>query len=105
MIRLGLCCIFQEVPIKFRTTTVTANKRLSRDEGQKKLADLCAANAAALMEALQFCSAIDWREVAAEDQCADSICHSLKVLHSFSGIWHHQNRLERRQFQLTNHLH
>ena len=57
MIRLGLCCIFRDEPIKFRTTTATAIKRLSRDEGRKKLADLCAANAAALMEALQFCSA------------------------------------------------
>ena len=55
--RLGLCCIFRDQPIKFRTTTATAIKRLSRDEGRKKLADLCAANAAALMEALQFCSA------------------------------------------------
>ena len=57
MIRLGLCCIFRNQPIKFRTTTVTAIKRLPHDEGRKKLADLCAANAVALMEALQFCSA------------------------------------------------
>jgi UV DNA damage endonuclease len=57
MIRLGLCCIFQKVPIKFRTTTAAAIKRLSRRDGQKKLADLCTANAAALMFALQFCSA------------------------------------------------
>ena len=57
MVRLGLCCIFRNQPIKFRTTTATAIKRLSRDEGRKKLADLCAANAVALMEALQFCSA------------------------------------------------
>jgi UV DNA damage endonuclease len=57
MIRLGLCCIFREIPIKFRITTARANRRLSPDEGRKRLADLCAANAAALMEALQFCSA------------------------------------------------
>jgi len=55
--RLGLCCIFREAPIKFRTTTATAIKKLARNEGRKKLADLCATNAAALMEALQFCSA------------------------------------------------
>ena len=48
MFRLGLCCIFRDEPIKFRTTTATAIKRLSRDQGRKKLADLCAANAAAL---------------------------------------------------------
>ena len=57
MIRLGLCCIFRDAPIKFRTTTATAIKRLSHDEGRKKLADLCAANAAALMAAFKFCSA------------------------------------------------
>jgi UV DNA damage endonuclease len=57
MIRLGLCCIFRDKPIKFRTTTATAIKRLSRDEGRKKLADLCAANAVALMGTLRFCSA------------------------------------------------
>jgi UV DNA damage endonuclease len=57
MIRLGLCCIFRDQPIKFRTTTATAIKRLPREEGRKKLADLCAANATALMEALHFCSA------------------------------------------------
>ena len=57
MIRLGLCCIFREAPIKFRTTTATAIKRLSRCEAQRKLADLCSINSAALMSALQFCSA------------------------------------------------
>jgi UV DNA damage endonuclease len=57
MIRLGLCCIFREAPIKFRTTTATAVKRLPRNDGRKKLADLCAANAQALMEALHFCTA------------------------------------------------
>jgi UV DNA damage endonuclease len=57
MIRLGLCCIFRDAPIKFRTTTATAIKRLPRDAGRKKLADLCAANAAALMGALRICSA------------------------------------------------
>lgn len=56
MIRLGLCCIFRDQPIKFRTTTAAAIKRLPPDEGRMKLAQLCAANASALMEALQFCS-------------------------------------------------
>jgi UV DNA damage endonuclease len=57
MIRLGLCCLFREAPIKFRTTTATAVLKLPRNEGRRKLADLCAANATALMEALLFCSA------------------------------------------------
>jgi UV DNA damage endonuclease len=56
MIRLGLCCIFRDQPIKFRTTTAAAIKRLPRSEGRKKLADICAANAAALLESLQFCA-------------------------------------------------
>lgn len=57
MIRLGLCCAFREAPIRFRIATATAIKRLPQDEGRKKLADLCAANAVALLQALQFCSA------------------------------------------------
>ena len=57
MIRLGLCCIFREAPIKFRATTATAVKRFSPDEGRKKLADVCAANAEVLLAALRFCSA------------------------------------------------
>ncbi len=56
VIRLGLCCLFRDEPIKFRTTTATAIKRLSRREGRKKLAGLCAENAAALLSALQFCA-------------------------------------------------
>ena len=57
MIRLGLCCIFRDEPIKFRTTTATAIKRLSSRDGRKRLAGLCVENAAALMSALQFCAA------------------------------------------------
>jgi UV DNA damage endonuclease len=59
MIRLGLCCIFREQPIKFRTTTATAMKRLPRREARKRLAELCRSNAEALLAALQFCSAND----------------------------------------------
>ncbi len=36
MIRLGLCGIFRDAPVKFRTTTATAIKRLSPDEGRGK---------------------------------------------------------------------
>jgi UV DNA damage endonuclease len=56
MIRLGLCCLFRDQPIKFRTTTAAAVKRLPFDEGRRKLTELCTANATALMAALQFCS-------------------------------------------------
>jgi UV DNA damage endonuclease len=57
MIRLGLCCIFRDEPIEFRTATATAIRRLPRREAREKLARLCAENAAALMAALRFCSA------------------------------------------------
>jgi len=56
VIRLGLCCIFREEPIQFRTTTAAAIKRLPRREALKKLAALCAGNAAALLSALRYCS-------------------------------------------------
>jgi UV DNA damage endonuclease len=55
MIRLGLCCIFRDEPIKFRTTTATANQKLARSEGRSKLSELCLSNADALLAALQFC--------------------------------------------------
>ena len=55
-LRLGLCCQFISQPIKFRTTTATALKRLSRREQLSRLATLCAANAESLLKALQFCA-------------------------------------------------
>lgn len=56
MIRLGLCCIFREQPIKFRNTTATALARLGRTEGLARLNELCLANADALLAALRFCA-------------------------------------------------
>lgn len=54
--RLGLCCLFRDEPIKFRTTTATANLRLSRTEQLHKLAELCQQNAHALLAAIAFCA-------------------------------------------------
>lgn len=56
MIRLGLCCIFREQPIRFRTTTVTALLKLTKKERGEKLSELCMHNALALYEAIRFCS-------------------------------------------------
>jgi UV DNA damage endonuclease len=56
MIRLGLCCIFRDEPIKFRTTTAAAVQKLRQHERLAKLADICLSNAHALLEALQYCS-------------------------------------------------
>lgn len=55
-LRLGLCCQFAREPIKFRTTTVTAMLRLSREERLARLAGLCLANADALLAALRYCA-------------------------------------------------
>lgn len=55
MIRLGLCCQFQEQPIQFVTTTATSIGKMNRPEALAKLSRLCMANADALLAALQFC--------------------------------------------------
>lgn len=54
-LRFGLCCLFREEPIKFRTATATATARLSREDALVKLSQLCLANAESLLAALQFC--------------------------------------------------
>ena len=56
MIRLGLCCIFRDQPIKFSNTTATAIGRMNRADGLAKLGRLCLANADALLAALRFCA-------------------------------------------------
>jgi len=56
MIRLGLCCIFRDEPIKFRTTTATAIGKMKRADALVKLSGLCMANAEALLAALHFCA-------------------------------------------------
>lgn len=56
MIRLGLCCIFRDQPIKFRNTTAAALSRLPRSDGLARLAVLCRANADALLAALRYCA-------------------------------------------------
>ena len=55
MIRWGLCCIFREVPIKFRRTTAKYSAKLSADVRLNHLSNICLHNAASLLEALQFC--------------------------------------------------
>ncbi|MBC8871328.1 MAG: UV DNA damage repair endonuclease UvsE [Planctomycetes bacterium] len=56
MIRLGLCCIFRDQPIKFRTTTATAIARMKRADGLLRLSSLCMTNAETLLASLQFCA-------------------------------------------------
>ncbi len=59
MIRLGLCCMFRDEPIKFVTTTATAISKLKRDVALAKLSNLCLHNAEALFASLQFCAEHD----------------------------------------------
>lgn len=56
MIRLGLCCLFRDEPIRFRTTTATAVSRMKRPDALAKLSGLCLANADALLLALRYCA-------------------------------------------------
>lgn len=57
MLRLGLCCLFREAPIRFRTTTAKVLMALPRAKALAKLGELCLANAAALSSALDYCAA------------------------------------------------
>jgi UV DNA damage endonuclease len=57
MIRLGLCCIFREAPIRFRRTTAAAMAKLKPAERRQRLADICRHNAESLADALAYCRA------------------------------------------------
>ena len=59
-IRLGLCCMFRDQPIRFVTTTATFIGRMKRPDTLIKLSRLCTENADALLAALQFCAAHDF---------------------------------------------
>jgi UV DNA damage endonuclease len=54
-LRLGLCCLFREEPIRFRTATATALLRRPWQEQLQKLSTLCLENADHLLLALQAC--------------------------------------------------
>ena len=56
MIRLGLCCIFREVPIKFRRTTAKYLLSLPEAARPAHLASICMDNADALYRSLAFCA-------------------------------------------------
>ena len=54
--RLGLCCLFRDQPIKFVTTTATSIGKMKRSDALAKLSRLCMENADALLAALRFCA-------------------------------------------------
>lgn len=55
MIRLGLCCIFRNQPVKFRRTTAKFLSTLSLPGQRRHLAAICLHNAQSLLKALEFC--------------------------------------------------
>lgn len=54
--RFGLCCLFKEEAIRFRTTTAKALSPLGRRDQLLKLSDLCLHNARTLQQALVTCN-------------------------------------------------
>lgn len=55
MLRFGLCCIFRNEPIRFRSTTAKHLMTIPRAGQLAKLSELCLANAKSLHQALIFC--------------------------------------------------
>lgn len=53
MLRLGLCCLFKNEAITFRTTTAKALSTLTRDRQLIKLSEICLHNARSLQLALE----------------------------------------------------
>ncbi len=51
--RFGLCCLFKEEPVAFRTTTAKALSTLVNDEQLRKLSGLCHDNARNLQLAIE----------------------------------------------------
>jgi len=56
MIRLGLCCIFSEEPVKFKHTTVRIIKNIkTRPEQLQKLSSITLHNSSTLIDAVKTC--------------------------------------------------
>jgi len=53
MLRLGLCCLFKEAPIRFRSATAKFTKKLDRPGQLARLGELCLDNALALLAAVE----------------------------------------------------
>ena len=53
-IRLGLCCIFRNEPIRFRATTAKHLLRFKRSKQLRKLSAICLQNSESLLAALGF---------------------------------------------------
>ena len=53
MLRLGLCCLFQQSPIRFRSTTATFVRKFDRQTQLTRISDICLDNARSLVAALE----------------------------------------------------
>jgi UV DNA damage endonuclease len=53
MLRLGLCCLFNQAPIRFRSATAKFVRPLDRPDQLVKLSDLCLDNARSLVAAVE----------------------------------------------------
>lgn len=53
MLRLGLCCLFNQAPIRFRSATATFIKRLDRPLQLSRLGELCLDNAHSLLTSVE----------------------------------------------------
>ncbi len=53
--RLGLCCLFRDEPITFRTTTATSLGKLPRTAQLEKLATIITHNASSLLATIDYC--------------------------------------------------
>ena len=53
MLRLGLCCLFKQAPIHFRSTTATFVKKLDRSLQLNRLSEICLANTHSLVAAVE----------------------------------------------------
>ena len=55
MVRLGLCCVFKNQPIRFRHATASHLRKFDRAEQLGRLSAICLDNAEALSQAILFC--------------------------------------------------
>jgi UV DNA damage endonuclease len=53
MIRFGLCCLFKDEPVKFRTFTATSILKIEKKERIRKISGICLENCESLLLALQ----------------------------------------------------
>jgi UV DNA damage endonuclease len=94
MIRLGLCCIFREAPIRFRRTTATAMAKLPRAEQRRRLADICLHNADSLMAALAYCQRLGIGAFRINSQILPLITHPQQG-YRINDLPHHTAIIER----------